>query len=124
MLIAQLTFRGMPLGQGMALSRLIRLHEIQDSEMDSLLSAAMDLPIPSVQEKSICLGKHTFPSVGETAGHLIAFGLIQKLGVEKIGMLTCIVGRILGAALGPQQAIDIGGEAIAPAAVKANIQRS
>ena len=112
MLIAQLTFRGMPLAQGMTLAQLIRLHGLQESEIDSLLNAAMDLPIPTLPEKQICLGKHIFPSVGEMAGHVIAFGLSQKLGVEKTGMLTCIAGWILSAELEPQQTVRIMGDAI------------
>ena len=120
MLIAQLTFRGMPLAQGITLAQLIRLHELQGSEMNSLLNAAMDLPIPALPEKQICLGKHTFPSVGEMAGQLIAYGLAQKLGVEKIGMLTCIAGWILSAELEPQQTVRIMGDVIQSAVLKAN----
>lgn len=120
MLIAQLTFRGMPLVQGITLAQLIRLHELQASEINSLLNAAMDLPIPSLPDKPICLGKHTFFSVGEMAGHLIAFGLSQKLGVEKIGMLICIAGWILNAELGPQQTVRIMNDAIQSAVLNAS----
>lgn len=120
MLIAQLTFRGMPLVQGITLAQLIRLHELQASEMNSLLNAAMDLPIPVLPEKPICLGKHTFFSVGEMAGHLIAFGLSQKLGVEKIGMLVCIAGWMLSAELEPQQTVHIMSDAIQSAVLNAS----
>lgn len=124
MLIAQLTFRGMSLSQGMTLAKLIRLHELQDSEVHSLLNAARDLPISVLPEKPVCLGKHTFPSVGEMAGHLITFGLSQKLGIEKIGMLTCIAGWILSAELEPQQSVRIMGDAIQSAVLKVNSTHS
>lgn len=112
MLIAQLTFRGMPLAQGMTLAKLIRLHEIRDSEVRSLLDAAMDLPISALPEKRICFGKHTFPNVGEMIGDLITRGLSQKLGAEKIGMLIRMAGWILSAKLEPQQTVSIMSDAI------------
>ncbi len=124
MLIAQLTFRGMPLAQGMRLATLIRLHGVQDSEVHSLLNAARDLPISDPPEKPICLGKHTFPSAGEMASHLITFGLSQKLGVEKIGMLICIAGWMLRAELEPKQTVRIMGDAIQSAVLKANSTHS
>jgi len=95
MMIAQLTFRGMPLAQGMLLARMIRLHEIQDNEIRWLCKAVMELPIPALSEKHITLGSRTFQSTGEAVGHLIIFGLSEKLGIEEIGLLTLIAGWIL-----------------------------
>ena len=112
MLIAQLTFRGMPLAQGMTLAKLIRLHELRDSEVRCLLDAAMDLPISALPEKRICFGKHIFPNFGEMIGDLIACGLSQKLGAEKIGVLICVAGWILSAKLEPQQTVTIMSDAI------------
>lgn len=112
MLIAQLTFRGMPLAQGMMLAKLIRLHALRDSEVRCLLDAAMDLPISAHPGKRICFGKQTFPSFGEMIGDLIACGLSQKLGAEKIGMLICVAGWIVSAKLEPQQTVTIMSDAI------------
>lgn len=112
MLIAQLTFRGMPLAQGMTLAKLIRLHELRDSEVRCLLDAAMDLPISTLPEKRIYFGKHTSLNFGEMIGDLIAGGLSQKLGAEEIGALICVAGWILGAKLEPQQTVTIMSDAI------------
>ena len=120
MLIAQLTFRGMPLAQGMTLANLIRLHALGDSEVRSLLKAAIDLPIFDRPEKPICLGEHTFPNMGEMVGHLITFGLSQKLGIKEIGMLTCIAGWILSTKLESQQTVRVRGDAFQSAVLKAN----
>jgi len=112
MMIAQLTFRGMPLAQGMTLANMIRLHEIQDNEVHCLLEAVRELPISHLPEKHITLGRHTFTSTGEVVGHLIALGLAKKLSIEEIGLFTRIVGWILTNKLAPQQVIDILSDAI------------
>lgn len=112
MMIAQLTFRGMSLAQGMTLARMIRLHEIRDDEMHCLLEAVRELPISPLPEKHIALDRRTFPNAGEVVGHLIAVGLAKKLGVEEIGLFIRIVGWILTNKLAPQQAIDILSDAI------------
>lgn len=103
MLVAQLTFRGMSLAQGMTLAKLIRLHELQDSAVRSLLKVAMKLPIPILSEKSMLLGERTFHSVGEMVGDLIAFGLSKKLDVEKIGMLIHVTGWFLNVEFDPKR---------------------
>ena len=112
MLIAQLTFCGMPIAQGMTLAKLIRLHEIQDNEVHCLLEAVMELPIFVLPEKHITLGRRIFPSAGEVVGHLIILGLAKKLGVEEIGLFTRIVGWILTEELAPQQTVVILSDAI------------
>lgn len=112
LLIAQLTFRGMPLAQGMRLARLVRLHGISEKEVHSLLGAVMDLPISVLPEKQISLGKHTFLSAGEMVGHLIALGLSKKFGAEKIGGLIHITAWMLREELEPQQTVAIWSDAI------------
>lgn len=100
MLVAQLTFRGMSLAQGMTLANLIRLHEIQDSAVRSLLNVAINLPTPTLPEKQAPHGERTF-SVGEMVGDVIAFGLCKKLDAEKIGTLIHATGWFLHVELEP-----------------------
>lgn len=112
MMIAQLTFRGMSLAQGMTMAKMIRLYDIQKDEVLCLFEAVAALPTSPLPEGHITLGRHTFTSTGEVVGHLIVLGLSKNFNVEEIALFICIVGWILAEELAPQQAIDILSDAI------------
>lgn len=110
MLIAQLTFRGMPLAQVVWLAMLIRLHGIQNNEVRRLLKVVMALPV-SAHPEPINLDKHTFSSAGEVAGYFITLGLPKKFDAEE----TCLVTRIAGWVVTgnvPEEAGDLLSDAI------------
>ena len=86
-LIAQLTFRGMPLAQGMVLAQVIRLYAIEPTEVRTLLMAVVELPTTGSLEKNIAWGGHTFSSLGEAACRCIVVGLCQKYEIYKISQL-------------------------------------
>lgn len=94
-MIAQLTFRGMPLAQGMTLAQVIRLHGLEHTEVHALLQAAVELPTPIHPGKHIIWGGHTFQSLGEAACHCIVGGLSQKHSVEEIGSSLRTLGGML-----------------------------
>lgn len=91
-LIAQLTFRGMPLAQGMTLARVIRLHDLEYTQVHALLQAVVELPITLLSGKNITWSGHTFPSLGEAACHCIIAGLSQKHDIYKIALLIRVIG--------------------------------
>lgn len=92
MKIAQLTFRGMSLAQGMTMAKMIRLYDIQKDEVLCLFEAMAALPTSPLPEGRITLGRHTFTSTGEVVDHLIVLGLSKNFNVEEIALFTCIVG--------------------------------
>lgn len=92
LLIAQLTFRGMPLAQGMTLARVIRLHGLENTEVRALLKAVVELPTTPLSGKNITWSGHTFSSLGEAACHCIVVGLSQKHDICKIALLIRVIG--------------------------------
>lgn len=91
-MIAQLTFRGMSLAQGMTLARLIRLHGLEHTEVRALLKAVVELPATPLPGKNITWSGHTFASLGEAACHCIIAGLTQKHDIYKIALLIRVIG--------------------------------
>lgn len=94
MMIAHLTFRGMPLNQGMALAQMIRLHGLQHGEVHCLLEAMMELPAPVAQEKLV-LGRYIFQNTGDVVAHFIIQSLSRKRAVEEIALFIRIIAWIL-----------------------------
>lgn len=92
LMIAQLTFRGMSLAQGMTLARLIRLHGLEHSEVRALLKAIVALPTTLLPAKKIIWSGHGFSSLGEAACHCIVVGLSQKQDIDKIALLIRVIG--------------------------------
>lgn len=90
-MIAQLTFRGMPLAQGMTLAQVIHLHGLNHTEVRALLEAVVELPTPVLTGKYVW-GGHIFQSLGEAACHCIVGGISQKHSVEDIGLSLHTVG--------------------------------
>ena len=93
-MIAQLTFRGMPLAHGMTLAWVIRLHDLQPTEVQSLLKAVVELPTPVLPGKHITWEGHTFQSLGEAACHCIVAGIYQKHNIDKIGLLIRVISGL------------------------------
>ena len=94
-MIAQLTFRGMPLAHGMTLARVIRLHDLEPTEVQALLKAVVELPTPVLPGKHITWEGHTFQSLGEAACHCIVAGIHQKHSVADIGLSLRTLGGVL-----------------------------
>lgn len=110
MLIAQLTFRGMPLAQGIWLATLIRVHGIPDSEVQNLLKVIVALP-PFALQKSISPDKHTFSSTGEVVGHFIALGFSEKFDAEEMCMVIRFAGWVVTGDA-PEETSDLLSEAV------------
>lgn len=91
-MIAQLTFRGMPLAQGMTLARVIRLHDLEHTKVRALQKAVVKLPTNLPLGKKIIWGGHTFSSLGEAACHCIIVGLSLKHDSYKIALLIRVIG--------------------------------
>lgn len=91
-MIAQLTFRGMPLAQGMTLAQVICLHGLGHTEVRALLKAVVELPTTVPPEKNISWSGRTFLSLGDAACHCIVMGLSQKHDIYKIGLLIRVIG--------------------------------
>lgn len=86
-MIAQLTFRGMPLAQGMTLAWVIRIHDLKHTEVRALLQAVVELPNPGRRHQHISWGGNTFQSLGEAVCHFIIAGLCQKHSIHTISLL-------------------------------------
>lgn len=93
-MIAQLTFRGMPLAQGMTLAQVICLHGLGHTEVRALLKAVVELPTPVIPRKYTTWG-HTYQSLGEAACSCIVGGLSQKHSAEDIGLSLRMMGGLL-----------------------------
>ena len=93
-MIAQLTFRGMPLAHGMTLAWVIRLNDLEPTEVQALLKAVVELPTPVLPGKHITWEGHTFQSLGEAVCHCIVAGIYQKHNIDKIGQLIRVLSGL------------------------------
>lgn len=105
MLIAQLAFHGMPLRQGMILTRLIRLHQIQDDDIRRLFKTVMELPIRRFTGKRMAFTDLPCQSVGEVAYHIIHSGFLENFNLEEI----CCAIRAAGSAF-TNQTLEVTSE--------------